>query len=224
MKGKIYIASALCLLMLSAGCVVSQTKISPNVKKMISLAQDNQASTAIDMFKAFTPEEYTEFESYLDENPDKISPFYYIAMADKVFEHDKDKAVFYYYFGKLRATEDVMMCKDTSARGQLGMYPMVAVNTLTYVRDVKMEDTQYFIDFMQKTLDWDNKYTKRVSPIWACYHGALVFTGKKPELLPDSEFPNVQKTVQGMVQKAIDARKDPTFAEKAKALKKLLNN
>ena len=195
---------------LFSGCIF-QEKLSPNVQTMIKFAKENNAEKATQFFKNFTNNEYKEFENYLDKHPSDLAPIYFIFMADKVFEHDKEKAIFYFYFGKLRATEDVLMCKDESARGQLAIYPMLAEKTLSYLSN--LHDVQFDINMMQKTLDWDDKYTNRISPTWACYHGIQIFIdNKQPEILPAEDFQKQREFVREIVKKSIEARKNnPNF-------------
>ena len=195
---------------LFCGCI-SQEKLSPNVETMIKFSKEGKADKSIQFFKNFTDKEYNEFEKYLDLHPGDLPPIYFIYMADKVFEHNKEKAIFYFSFGKLRAMEDVLMCKDKSAQGQLGIYPLLAEKTTIYhstLNDIKLD-----IDIMQKTLDWDDRYTERVSPIWACYHGGQIFVDNNPpELLPPEDFNKQRELVRIIIKKSIEARKNnPNF-------------
>jgi len=188
-----------------------QWKLSSNVKTMIKYAKKNNAEKSIQFFQNFTDNEYKEFEKYLDKHPGDLPPIYFIIMADKVFEHDKEKAIFYFSFGKLRATEDVLMCEDKTARGQLGIYPMLAEKTILYHSTLK--DIQLDIRVMQKTLDWDDKYTNRVSPIWACYHGTQIFVdGNEPKLISTKNFQEQKESVREIIKNSIDARRNnPNF-------------
>ena len=122
-------------------------------------------------------------------------------LADYVFKTDKDKAVFFFYFGKLRATEDVLMCKDETARAQLSVYPLMAQDTLNYM-STKYNDINYLPAVLQKTIDWDNANPERVSPIWSCYHGLDAFS-QEPVLLDADKFPKIQKKVQKIVKNSI---------------------
>ena len=200
----------LCFVFLFSGCTF-QEKLSPDVQTMIKFARKNDLDKSIQFFNNFSASEYKEFEKYLDNHPGDLSPIYFVLMADKVFKYDKEKAIFYYFFGILRVTEDVYMCKDTSNREQLVMYPMLAEKTLQYY--ATLEDVKFDINMLQKTLDWDDKYLKRVSPIWACNQGIQPFIdGRPPKLLPASEFPKKRAIVREMVEKSIKARKDnPNF-------------
>lgn len=199
----------LCFVFLLSGCIF-QEKLSPDLQTMIKFAKKNNLDKSIQFFDNFSASEYKEFEKYLDNHPEDLSPIYFILMADKVFKYDKEKAIFYYFFGILRVTEDVLMCKDESNREQLVMFPMLAEKTLQYY--ATLEDIEFDINMLQKTLDWDDKYS-RVSPIWVCGHGIQQFIdGRPPELLPASEFPKKRAVVREMVEKSIKARKDnPNF-------------
>ena len=169
----------------------SSDKLSPSVRKVIKSAKNMNADSAIKTYKTLNDEEINEFAQYLEKYPDKLPPIYFVLVSDKVFENDKDKAVFFYNFGKTRAREDVMMCKDTSARQQLMVYSWIAPKTVQYMQ-TKATDAGYIDNLALKIIDWDNKYNDRVSPVWACYHGITAFY-EKPELLPQEEFANIQK-------------------------------
>lgn len=169
----------------------TEIKLSQNVQKMIKYAKKSETHKAINLFKSFDNNEAEQFVKYLENNPGELPPIYFILISDKVYGTDKDKAVFFYNFGKIRASEDVSMCKDTSARQQLGLYGMMAPKTITYMQS-KATDEDYLNNLFYKVIDWDNKYTNRVSPIWACYHGVSSFY-QEPELLPDEEFPKIQE-------------------------------
>lgn len=170
---------------------VSKEKSSPKVKKMIKYAKNLDTSKAINLYKSFDNSEKKEFYQYLENNPGSLPPIYFVLISDSVYETDKDKAVFFYNFGKVRAKEDVYMCKDTSARQQLMIYAMMAPKTVKYMQ-LKSSDIDYINNISYKIIDWDNKYNNRISPVWACYHGISSFSGK-PELLPNKEFTKIQK-------------------------------
>lgn len=181
----------------------------------------NNAYAAMNIYKSLSDREMAAFVRYLEEKPETLPPFFYIAVADYIYKKDKDKASLWYYIGKLRVYEDVMMCKDETARGQLAMYPMLAENTIRHMAD-KMTDTDYTIKIFQASLDWDEVHPQRVSPIWACYHGATAFM-HQPELLPDSEFERIKKEVRGQVELAIKNRKNKEFVKKLEEFSKEYN-
>lgn len=189
-------------------CAQPQTerKLSSNVKKMIKYAKNLESDKAIKIFKSFNNDEIEQFSEYLENSPQELPPIYFVLISDKVFETDKDKAVFFYNFGKVRAGEDVRMCKDTSARQQLLLYRMFAPNTITYMQS-KATDVDYINNIFSKVIDWDNKYTNRISPIWACYHGISAFSNKKPELLPNEEFEKIQKSTHDSLKNAAETIK-----------------
>ena len=85
---------------------------SKNICSMLQYSKENQTAKAIDLYKQLSESEKNEFVALLERQPGIVPPFYFIDLADYVYKTDKDKAVFFFYFGKLRATEDVLMCKD----------------------------------------------------------------------------------------------------------------
>ena len=74
-------------------------KISSKVQKMINAGKKLKSDEAIDLYKSFNNDELNEFQQYLEKNPDALPPIYFVMIADKVYETDKDKAVFFYNFG-----------------------------------------------------------------------------------------------------------------------------
>lgn len=165
-------------------------KLSNNVKQLIKYAKQNNMYKATEKYKSFTENEFNQFVEYLEKNPGELPPIYFVIVADQVYAYDKDKAVFMYNFGKVRALEDVKMCKDQSARQQTFFYGLMAPKTLEYMQS-KATDMEYVSNVYSKIIEWDNIYSNRVSPIWACYHGIQAFD-KEPELLPDNEFKKIK--------------------------------
>lgn len=214
MKKNLFTALLILSVLFTTGCTKAQElKLSKNVKTMIKYAQENNAAKANALYKSFNDSEIKEFTQYIEKNPGTLPPLYFVVIADEVYKTDKDKAVFFYNFGKIRALEDVKMCKDTSARQQIMFYGMMAPNTLSYMQS-KATETNYVSEIYNNIIKWDNKYTNRVSPIWACYHGIQSFNGK-PELLPASEFPKIKSEIHKDLETAAETIK--TMAEKQKS-------
>lgn len=192
------------LLLISLGFLtntqINAKNLSPNVKSLIKYAKKNEADNAIKIYKSLKNNETESFYQYLEQNPGDLPPIYFIIVADKVFETDKDKAVFFYNFGKVRAREDVLMCKDKSAGQQIMMYGMFAPNTLGYMRE-KASDFDYVNNLYLNIIEWDKKYSERVNPVWACYHGISAFH-QKPELLPKEEFEKIQNDTHNELRNA----------------------
>lgn len=181
------------------GCKSSAEELSYNVAQMVKYAKNSDYARANTLFQDFSPEEAVELGTYLEKNPTKLPPIYFIIAADKVFELDKDKAVFYYNLGKARAIEDVSMCQDKTASGQLSMYSMVAPKTVRYMVSRGL-DYDYINGIFEKVSSWDLN-NDRMSPKWACYHGIQSFSGE-PKLLPASEFPKIQKETHKVMKNA----------------------
>lgn len=203
---KIYLITALCLVFSCTGCAINaENALSPNVKEFVNLETEGERAKALQIYKSFTDAEKAEFAKYLEKNDEKFPPFYFVAMADFVFKSDKNKAVLWYNIGKIRSIQDVRMCKDTSARGQTAMYALIAPDTTTYMQQTqKSGDRKFMINTLKEVLEWDKAHSKRVNPIWSCYHGAQAFYKPgPPELLPENEFPKIQKEVQSGVEELI---------------------
>ncbi len=195
MKKSLCLIFVFALLCINTGAVIAKEniKLSPKVKQIIKYAKKNNMSQSIELYRTFNKKEVNEFAQYLERNPGKLPPLYFVMTADQVYDTDKDKAVFMYNFGKIRAMEDVRMCKNTSAKHQIMFYGLMAPKTLKYMQS-KAADTDYVSALYNKVIEWDNLYTDRVSPAWACYHGIQTFS-RRPELLPGSEFAAIKEEI-----------------------------
>ena len=58
-----------------------------------------------------------------------------------------------YNFGKVRAMEDVKMCKDTSAKQQTMFYGLMAPKTLKYMQS-KATDIEYVSSLYNKIINY----------------------------------------------------------------------
>ena len=201
MHKNIVILSAIVVITL---LILSSSPISSGkVNKVISMAKNNDVK-AIDIFKTFSDKEIEQFEKYLDKKPNEIPPVYFIIMADKILDTNKDKAAIYYYFGRIRATEDVFLCKDKISRTQISVYPKMAPKTLAYLSD---NSNSYKVKVVEKALSLDKKYSGRFyNPIWACSYGLGAF-GKKPELIPKNEQLYTIREVRDNIKKSLEMYK-----------------
>ncbi len=209
MKSKfIILLLAVLLVTGSTYFVSSQAKaaaLSPKVQQLVDFSQKNEASEAANLLAQLSSKEKDELANYIEFNSEKISPVYFIIMADYIYKSNKDKAALWYYIGKFRSYQDTLMCKDKTSQSQLEVYPMLAPKTLKYVA-TKVNDKKYIANLMQKALDWDIAHPQRVNPIWACYHGISAFMSK-PELLPEKEYTVVQNKVRAEIKESINKYK-----------------
>lgn len=206
LKTSIAILSSVIILCCGIFALVINFDKTSKLDKIMKSLEHNDTSKAVRVYNTLSSEEKTDLVSILDKNPEKFPPVFYVLTADFVYKSNKDKAVFFYFLGNLLATEDAMMCKNSSALEQLTKYPILAKDTLAYVNS-KIEDADYSIGIMQKTLDWDDAHTNRYNPKWACYHG-ISSIYKKPELVDETEFKNIRAQVRGEVKKSIELRRD----------------
>lgn len=196
------------ILMIISSCVALYTELtekhSYKVQLIIDYSKNDENGKAAQVFNDLNQKELNEFEKYLSKNPKDVPPIYFILMADYVFTKNKDKAVLWYYIGRVRSTEDVMMCVDSSAAEQINLYPFMAPKTLGYLAKIEPKEKleKYLGKIYAKALAWDISHPERVSPRWACYHGLQAFD-KAPELKSDSEFENIQKEIRDSVKKNI---------------------
>ena len=161
----------------------TETKSSPKAKSVIEIVKDlNKISQLKDIAPTLNRNELQEVANWMDFHSGDFIPLYYIAMADYIFEIDRDKAIFWYFVGRLRSTQDVFMCTDESARAQIATYPMFAQKTLHFASD----DLGKLQKILVKAMLWDSVHFKRQSPKWSCYHGfQTVFM--EPELVSKKE-------------------------------------
>ena len=180
----------------------SAAELSPKVQQLVQYIQKNNHASAEDILRTLTVKEKDEFIEYIKSNNATIPPLYYIKMADYVFKTDKDEAALWYYIGKVRAYEDVKMCKDKTSQAQLSIYPKFAPKTVKYVFS-RSQDKAYLADLMQQTLDWDIQHPQRVSPVWACYQG-ISAQAKPPELVSEQQRAKVIEQVRGELIETIN--------------------
>lgn len=136
---------------------------------------------------------------YVKANPDKAYPVMYIALADYIYKTNKDDALFWYFVGRIRTYEDVMMCNDESAKQQMAYYPSMAEKTMEYFRQLGPTASK----LMAKAVDWDEAHPKRINPKWTCYHGMEVFTTGDVTIKPLSEYPKVQKEYRDYIKASL---------------------
>jgi len=173
-------------ILFSATGVQADNTISPKLEKIKTLLQQQKSGDATTLLNQLTPKEAEELASYVEFKSQEVPPIYFIFLADSVYKNDKDKALLFYNIGKVRAYEDVMMCKDNTAKAQLSIYPSLAPKTIKYL-STKIKNKKYIADLMQKTLDWDTSHPDRYNPIWACYHGISAKTNGQPQLIEESK-------------------------------------
>ncbi len=195
-------------IIISLNCLVinAYTIYSPKIINMAKYSQSGNNTKALGIYKTLSNSEKDELVKYLEKYPEKFPPIFYILVADYIYATDKDKAVLWFYIGKIRSYQDVFMCKDKTSRGQLVFYPQMAPKTLQYMSQ-KSSDTKYTTNILQQSLDWDDAHPNRISPIWACYHGIEAYT-KKPELVPKEEYPKIKKQIREQIETTIKSHKD----------------
>ena len=147
-----------------------------------------------------TDTEKKKLFEYTMQNHDKTIPITYIALADYVYKTNKNDALFWYFVGRIRSTEDLYMCTDESARQQVAYYPMLAENTMTYFAK---QDRSEASKIMAKALAWDESHPARVNPKWACYHGMEIFTTGDVTIKPMSEYSNAINEYREYVRKSL---------------------
>lgn len=162
-------------------------------------AKDDPVRYAEGITRMSNSEKAALFE-YAKSNPGKVKPVVFMALADYIFETDKNEALFWYFAGRVRATSDIAMCEDTSARQQLAIYPMMAPNTMQYA----FENEKLVKAAVKKALAWDEANKERLHPEWACYHGMMVFMLDGEVSTKDmSEYNKIQKETRAYMRKGL---------------------
>ena len=175
--------------------------LSPKVQQLVTAINQNNHSSAEDTLKTLTSKEKDEFINYINTNEAKVPPLYYIKMADYILKTDKDLAAKWYYIGKVRAYEDVMMCKDKTAQSQLDILQYFAPKTVKYLFS-RNKDKSYMAGLLQSVLDWDIAHQDRINPIWACYQGISAAT-KTPELKSETQRQKAVENVRDELKESI---------------------
>lgn len=169
---------------------------SSNLKTLVELSQRGQYGRVADVFSKLNDKEQDELAEIMFANSPVIEPLYFIALADHIYQTDKDKAVLSFFIGYSRATQDVMACKDKTSRSQLRIYPELAYDTVQYAVNKFEEDKSYKKNLKKNVQAWDKAHPKRTSPIWACYHGMNAFY-QKPELVSERKIKSLRKRNYG---------------------------
>lgn len=157
--------------------------LNDNAKALVAIIKDkDKASEFRETASKLNNNELKSVVDWMDMHSGDFVPLYYIAIADYVLEIDKDKAVFWYFVGRLRSTQDVFMCADESARAQIGIYPMFAPKTLQYASG----DLKKLRATLVRAMMWDSVHFKKQSPKWSCYHGINAMF-MEPELVSKKE-------------------------------------
>ena len=191
----------------TSGCniyVDIPSKYSKRIANLVYLTNSGVAADAMKVFDSLNNDELDELVDFLDKYPEKLPPFFYMSIADHIYKTDKDKAVEWYYIGALRALEDAFACKDTTARRQIGIYPMLAPDTVEY-GTTKFKDADYKYRIIKKAVNWDIAHSKRYDPIWACYHGIEAFE-KQPQVVSYSERKKIISYVRSRLLSRIEAK------------------
>lgn len=194
---KLFILLISLLSLTAIGCSTKPDIIlTKNAKLTVDSLQNGDTEKSFYLLDLLTQKERYQVIEWMQNNPEKIAPFYYMYFADDIFANNKDEAVFWYFIGRIRATEDVQMCQDKTASAQIGVYPLLAPKTLQYM---SKKNDKYHLQTIKKAIIWDEKHTRRVSPIWSCYHGLESFS-QKPRLQPIDNYEKIQKqTRQGIL-------------------------
>lgn len=199
-----FIIAAVTLSLLTAGAVytgVNASASTPKIQQLVEYINTNQHSMAENLLKDFTNKDKDDFVEYIKANNATLPPLYYIKMADHILKTDKDQAAMWFYIGKVRAYEDVMMCKDKTSQAQLDIYPLFAPKTVKYIYS-RNKDKSYMANLLQRVLDWDVNHPNRINPIWACYQGMSAYT-KTPELKTDVQRSKVIDNVRDELKESI---------------------
>lgn len=162
--------------------VHTEQVLNDKAKLLVQIIKDKDSARIKEVAPTLNAQELKSVVDWMDMHSGDFVPLYYIAMADYVLQIDKDKAVFWYFVGRLRSTVDVFMCADESARAQIGIYPMFAQKTLAQASS----DLNQLRRVLVKAMVWDMFHPKKQSPKWSCYHGIHAMF-MEPELVPKKE-------------------------------------
>ncbi len=206
MKNRLIILGIISILCMSVIKADSEEdfKLTKNVQKFFEYRQSEEEARASYLFaNEFSAKDMENFVQYIDIHPETVPPIFYIASADYyIYTKNPDKAALWFYVGRLRAEEDIWMCKDKTASSQFAAYNQLAPGTVKYLSK-KLKDKKYALELLKNVLTWDEEHPQRIGPIWACYHGIEAFE-HEPELLPESDFPKIKQYVRGKYQASVD--------------------
>lgn len=158
----------------------------------------NRSCCFINYLNALNKDEIIVVAKWMEKNSNKIPPICFSIFSDKIFEIDKEKAILFYFIGRIRTTQDVQMCNDKSASAQLAIFPMFAPKTLNYIA----QNEKIMRTIAPKVVLWDVLHFARMSPKWSCYHGVQAFL-KEPELKNAFEYYKIQFNTRKSFLKAM---------------------
>ena len=138
--------------------------------------------------------------AYVQENHDKVPAVIYMALADYIYKKNKDDALFWYMVGRIRTTQDIMMCNDESNQQQMSYYPFMAQDTMQYFA----KKGKRAKSIIKRAVEWDKNHPDRINPEWACYHGMEIFMHGVVSTKPMEEYEKVKEDYRQYVLKSLN--------------------
>lgn len=196
------------LVIFSISCHAKEYKSEKKVNIIKALIEQGKIADAIGYYKTINS---PEVNKWIIKNNTKLEPPFLYILSDKIFDKDKDNAMFWFSVGKYRSYYDAFRCVDTSAQQGRAFLPMYAPNTAKYIN----EHTEKLIEITPKVIEFDKKYPPTNSPRWICAHGINNFiNGADTGYIDKSEWPALKEKIETNLMKSIEIYKKKVEEQK----------
>ncbi len=211
-KNIAYLLVFICIFCAAGSINAKEVKYSDNVNKIISLAKakdpyDESGYEIAEIYiKKLSQKEQEQIDDLLYQNKLVVPPYVYVTIADDIVKRDKQKALVFYCIGRLRTTEDGMMCKDGRVLSELiRAYPSLASQTMEYALDcIGKGNTEAYKSAIEEAIKWDNEHTERISPEWICKESeSCLFDDGPVKIRSYRNFPGIIRKAQNDAMKSI---------------------
>ncbi len=203
MKGRLILTAFFCIV-LCTGCEKFQDKDTFEIINKEDIVTENysgkeikyhklSAGNLLNGYKNLSDEEANKLAQSIKNNPHETKPFYYIGIAEDIFPFDKEVAAVTFLYGQYRSAQDANCCKDETSFDFINNLPYFAPETSKYIQKISKEE---YKKIFEKVLELDDKYSERISPIWACYNGQDAVTKDKIETYPKEEWAKKRQEVR----------------------------
>jgi hypothetical protein len=140
-------------------------------------------------------------------NPQSFQPPVFYQLSAKLFQQGRrDEAMYWFYFGQLRARSDANKALDPSAAAGVDLmnetfgYP---INSHAFMDIEKLKHT------VEKVVSDDERLPREYDPRWISLHGMDAFVGDKVRFAPESQWAAIdKKTRKEYVEGFLDALKN----------------
>lgn len=184
---------------------------SVEVQQIKSLIDQNRTSEALKVYKIASP----PTDDWIIQNNAKLDPPFLYILADRIFDKNKQDAIFWFSLGKYRSYYDGFRCKDSTSRSGLSLLGNFAPKTAEYINS----HTQELMDITPKVIEYDKQHPSTNSPRWICAHGINNFIdGAETGIVDKAEWSTIKANIANALTQSVEMYKKRI--EKEQKLKK----